>query len=415
MSIKTLQADNITTSRSFLNQLVDVVASDISSSNSSATRKKFLTFVTGGVGPGVTSSLFQKIFDQDSSLQTANPMLDMTVGLFSGSDTVAGATSGPDAQGKLIFVSQSIMMREKINIYRQYAQNLLGNAEVRFAAPFGDTTTTNLIDEALFINVQRLFARDAIKRETFAMRMFQTGVMTSQEVPATAVQGTTLNVTSPSGSVIFTDSQSTTSLLRSQVAGDVGNLVDASNTSRTIGNIFYDAGVVVLDLNKVISGSQHVSGVIGGLRNGTFLDLQTGQVGIGTDLGGNNRNATYIPDLLVSASIDDIVDHFASCRFGNDTTVTMTFQNQTEINSTIYSCQLAGDEFNLSSNPTYVDSTGRIRAVPASQQGIDKPFTFVTTIGLTDAAENVVAVAKLSRPIEKNEEKELIFRVRLDY
>ena len=78
---------DIRTARSFLNQLIDVIQEDISGST---TRKKYQVFVTGGVGPGVTSSLFQTIFDQDFSLQTANAVFDMTVGLFSSGTTVTG-------------------------------------------------------------------------------------------------------------------------------------------------------------------------------------------------------------------------------------------------------------------------------------------------------------------------------------
>jgi hypothetical protein len=42
-------------------------------------------------------------------------------------------------------------------------------------------------------------------------------------------------------------------------------------------------------------------------------------------------------------------------------------------------------------------------------------FTFVTSIGLYDANDNLLAVAKLSRPVEKNPERDLTFRVRLDF
>jgi hypothetical protein len=75
---KELSPEDVKTSRSFLNQLVDIVNLDVSSSS---TRKKYQVFVTGGVGPGVTSSLFQTVFDQDFTLQTANPIFDMTIGL----------------------------------------------------------------------------------------------------------------------------------------------------------------------------------------------------------------------------------------------------------------------------------------------------------------------------------------------
>jgi hypothetical protein len=94
MSTKTLTAINKKTTTSFLNQLIDVVAQDISSSAASSTRRSYQVFVTGGVGPGVTSSLFQTVYDQDFNLQTANSMFDLTVGLFSGSNTVTTATTG---------------------------------------------------------------------------------------------------------------------------------------------------------------------------------------------------------------------------------------------------------------------------------------------------------------------------------
>ena len=73
-------SDDKKSSRSILNQLVDVIQEDVSGS---VTRRKYQVFVTGGIGPGVTSSLYQTVYDQDYSLQTSNPMFDMSVGLFS--------------------------------------------------------------------------------------------------------------------------------------------------------------------------------------------------------------------------------------------------------------------------------------------------------------------------------------------
>ena len=411
MSKKSLTSTNIQNSTSFLNQLIDVVAQDVSSSASSSTRRQYQVFVTGGVGPGVTSSLFQTVYDQDFSLQTSNAMFDMTLGIFSGSDTVSSISTGEDANGKLLFPSTSIMMREKINIYRQYAQLLLGNATSQFASPFGDTTSANLVDNALFIHFKRLFSRDGIRPETFAMKFFQTGVMSNAE-DGTEPDRATINVTSTSGSVIFTDVGSSTSIQKSKGGGRVGNIVDSSNTSRYVGNIFYQHGLVVLDLGKIISGSQHVSGVIGGMRNGTYKDAASGQVIIG-DSGEGNPNARYIPDLITSASIDDFINHIGSTRFGDSSTVAITFQNETLINSTLYYCNASPSEFNFSSNPTYVNSEGQVNVITAGSD--DKPFSFITTIGLYDAADELLAVAKLSRPVEKNQEKNLTFRVRLDY
>jgi hypothetical protein len=39
----------------------------------------------------------------------------------------------------------------------------------------------------------------------------------------------------------------------------------------------------------------------------------------------------------------------------------------------------------------------------------------VTSVGLYDSSNQLLAVAKLSRPVEKNSEKDMTFRIRLDF
>ena len=129
-----------------------------------------------------------------------------------------------------------------------------------------------------------------------------------------------------------------------------------------------------------------------------------------------NPHAKFIPDFLVSGSIDEIVKHIATTRFGSGSQTFMTFQNKTQINSTLVFCRATADEFNFSSNPTYTESTtGKIKVIDTGQENDQKSFSFVTTVGLYDAAEQLIAVAKLSRPVEKNDQKDLTFRVRLDF
>ena len=128
-----------------------------------------------------------------------------------------------------------------------------------------------------------------------------------------------------------------------------------------------------------------------------------------------NQDAKFIPDLMVSASIDDIVTHIASTRFSSGSFTATTFQNVTNINSTLIFCRASADEFNYSSNPTYTDSDNRIVVIDEGQEGRQQSFTFITAIGLYDANDNLLAVAKLSRPVEKNPEKDLTFRIRLDF
>ena len=136
-TFKTISSADIKTTRSNLNQLVDFVEEDISGSS---TRKRYQVFVTSSGPAAITSSLFHTVYDQDYSLQTANELFDVTMGIYSGSQTVATASQGVDVNGKLLFSGSSVMMREKVNIYRQFSQMLLGDATQRFTAPFSNST-----------------------------------------------------------------------------------------------------------------------------------------------------------------------------------------------------------------------------------------------------------------------------------
>ena len=393
---------DIKTARSFLNQLIDVLQEDISGSTS---RRKYQHFVTGGVGPGVTSSLFQTVYDQDFTLQTANAVFDVAFGLASPKYNPGGtadiAKSGAaDSAGKYPFPSSSLMMREKIGIYTQFSQMLLGSPSELFRVPLdgGDK-----IDSALFLAFKRLFARDQIKRETFAMRFYQSASR-GDSAPQIAPN---LFETSISGSAIFTDLGSATQKFTTN-GGQYGTIVDAASTDREVGLIFYDAGVAVLDLGKITSGSQFISGTIDSMSPFGYQDL--GGPGTGTALKSN-----FIPDFVVSGSIDNIIDHICSTRFQSGSLTAITFQNVTNINSTLIFCRAPADEFNYSSNPTYVDSDNRIVVIDPGEEDKQDTFTYVTSVGLYDASDNLLAVAKLSRPIEKSSERDLTFRIRLDF
>ena len=418
-SFKRISPEDIKVTRSVLNQLVDVIQEDVSGST---TRRAYQVFVTGGIGPGVTSSLFQTIYDQDFTLQTANPMLDMTIGLYSGSTTVSNASTGKDSAGKLLFASQTLMMREKVDVYRQYAATLLGDADQAFYSPFQisatpATTSTDRIDHPVFMSFKRLFSRDGIKRETFAARNLRSGSAAGSVDNTGAREGqANLGLTSVgSGSTIFTDIGASTSQERT-FGGAVGNIRNAANTTETVGLIFYDAGTVVLDAAKVFSGSQKMSGTIDAMYAGGNIEgasVRPGKTIMGSVAG--NPDSKFIPDFFASGSIDDIVDHIASTRFQSGALTAITFQNNTNINSTLVFCRATADEFNYSTNPTFVNTAGRIRVVDNGQEDVQRTFTMPTTVGLHDEFGNLLAVAKVSRPIEKNDEKDITFRIRLDF
>jgi len=417
---KSISAADIKTSRSSLNQLVDCVQTDFSAS---VTRQKFQVFVTGtgGGNPGCTSSLYQTVHDQKYSLQTSNAILDLTVGLWKSGTTVSSCSTGEDSAGKLQFPSETLMMREKTDIYRQYVQTLLGSDTV-FQIPYNGSNQKN-IDNAMFINIKRLFARDAIKKETFAMRMYASACI---DINDTTTRGgstagtpySNLDRTTTTGSKIWTDIGAS-SLTHISYGGTVGNIVDSADTSNYGGLIFYDQGIIVMDLDKCISGSQHCSGVISSMSPNSRADAAAGQsiIGSGTSDTASTPNyrATFIPSLMRCGSIDDIVDHLASCRFQSGSLTAMTFQNVTEINSTLIFCRATADEFNYSSNPTFTDSDDRLVVVDVGQESVQRTFSFITSVGLYDNNNNLLAVAKLSRPVQKSDEKDLTVRIRLDF
>lgn len=69
-------------------------------------------------------------------------------------------------------------------------------------------------------------------------------------------------------------------------------------------------------------------------------------------------------------------------------------------------------EFNYSENPSFISgSTGEV-LFPSF---INSPQTYITTIGLYNDTNQLLAVAKLSRPLPKDFTKEALIRVKLDF
>lgn len=375
-----------------LEQLVDVIGDDVSSS---LTRRKYQVWVTGsGASAGVTSSLFQTVYDQDFTLQTANPVFDVTIGIHTSSVLIPALTTSYDSvNDQYYFPSSSMMMREKIDLYRTFAQQLLGNDNQAFTFVSGALAGT-AIKEAVFLSFKRLFARDQVKRETFALRAFQSASLSG--LVNLERQGI--------GEAIYTDLGSTINVNYSFPGGSVGTIVNTSNTS-SVGLVWHDQGIVVLDASRVFDSTEQITGSINSINltnepfTGSLLYSGTGPC-----------NA-----LFASASVDDVVDHICSTRFtGFDATV-MAFQNQTNINSSVFFCKFEADRFNYSSNPTYTDSSGRIVVIDPGQEDVQRSFSFITSIGLYDADNNLLAVAKTSRPILKNYQRSFTIKVRNDF
>ncbi len=89
----------------------------------------------------------------------------------------------------------------------------------------------------------------------------------------------------------------------------------------------------------------------------------------------------------------------------------LTAQSEEVITSNYVFVRARNAEFNYSQNPTFVDTNGGVRFTDF----ISSPQTFVTTVGLYNDNGDLLAVAKLSKPLKKDFTKEALIRIKLDF
>jgi hypothetical protein len=90
-----------------------------------------------------------------------------------------------------------------------------------------------------------------------------------------------------------------------------------------------------------------------------------------------------------------------------------TFQLLSEetISSTIIFCRIKNQDYNYSSNPSYLSGSGNL----LHNSMIDNSRTYITTVGLYNDQQDLLAVAKLSKPLLKDFTKEALIKVKLDW
>lgn len=132
------------------------------------------------------------------------------------------------------------------------------------------------------------------------------------------------------------------------------------------------------------------------LLNGKALDLASPSgVALNTNLSSNvdGNNPVKLYNSIVSGS---------SFELNSEETITSDFVFVRARNA----------EFNYSENPSFISgSTGEV----IYPYFINNPQVYPTTVGLYNDANELLAVAKLSRPLQKNFTKEALVRVKLDF
>lgn len=203
-----------------------------------------------------------------------------------------------------------------------------------------------------------------------------------------------LRVSSSAGEVRLTDNSKDVSTIVYNEAGRVFQIVSGSAGSA---NAYSPTSAVANGMT--ISGSYGLFlpdiGAI--LLNAPALDLSVvnGGVLLGT---GYTSNTADNNNTKLFAAISE------SRNF--------TLNSQENITSDYVFVRARNSEFNYSENPSFISgSTGQV----LYNSFINAPQTYLTTVGMYNVNNELVAVAKLSKPLIKDFTKEALIRVKLDF
>jgi len=246
---------------------------------------------------------------------------------------------------------ENFVNEEKQRMYKQMAQVLLGSKDALFS--FGNVT----YHELAFIAFKRRIYKDEIKKGNLILDWQMTGSDST----------TSLSLNDDGGASTF----------EVAAAGDEANLFSGSVP---VGRVYYNAGIVAIATGAFVpegaTNAPHWSGSL------------------------------TLDQVAISGNIDNFCNGFRN--HIND----LEFQNQTNLHSTIYFCRALNADFNYSTNPSFVDGDGRIVVTSGTS---NQTRTYITTIGLYDINDNLLAVSKTSEPVKKSPDNEVIFRVKLSY
>lgn len=131
------------------------------------------------------------------------------------------------------------------------------------------------------------------------------------------------------------------------------------------------------------------------ILNGKALDDATYGINLGTNLSANTDGGN-------AAKMFGAISSGADFNLNSEETITSDFVFIRARNS----------EFNYSENPSFIaSSTGEV----IYDYFINNPQVYPTSVGLYNDSNELLATAKLSRPIQKNFTKEALIRIKLDF
>ena len=398
---KSLSTNDIVTTKTLLHEAIPITGTIVSGSYNTSANPPVEQNIKN-----YTHGQFQSVYDYPYLSSSANHIFDLSVGCHSTSQIIT-ASGGTSARSGLVEGSK------KVNIYNQMAQVLMGydtDGNIRkfdLDGNLTDTTTDTMI-ESIFFNFARLLTKDEIKKGTFSIEF---GLGFSYTTDSATVNPFSTGSAGDAVVKVY-DKNAQNDYRVNSPAGDYGILyasssngnllvTDTNNTAK-VGLVFYQAGVAVIDAglfhndNKVSADAFLKNAFMEGSTTAGTNDVRF------RDLTGGDAD---VARSFISGSIQTLATSVRN-RVKN-----ISFNNTTELNSTVYFCRAHHNEFNYSTNKTYLtNSQINVKTVES-----DSPISYVTTVGLYSADNELLAVAKLSEPLRKDPTNELTLRVRLDY
>jgi hypothetical protein len=261
-------------------------------------------------------------------------------------------------------------------VYSQFKQLLLAPTDTRFTTAGSGST-----DYVYIVNFKRNRMKERLDAGNFEIPL--------QKVSTHSVNATG-SVTMGSGIITLIDDSSIASATVGS-SGKVYNVVSGSinggvyNPSAPVyfGLVYPDYGTIVLD--------------------GKMMDQHGGfNTNVSSSSEGNNH---FILNKSISGSAL-FTDPVTSDPYG------FIARNSEKVTSTHYFVRIKNAEYNFSNNPSYV--TGSVGQISESTF-IGDPKTYITTVGLYNDNQELLAVAKLSKPLLKSFSRESLIRVKLDF
>jgi len=304
-----------------------------------------------------------------SSIQIASNVAQFYYSVFQTSSTDASAAVQFDIAYCDQYGSGSVWYNQQVTgvsptrtNYGQYRTLILGDENSQFV--FGNTTSSYFYA----INVERARYKQSLLPGTMTMILSGSGGQISLTDDSTIAS-----------SVTFTDA----GRVYNMVSGSAGTVFTGTNTlgwtpaSGSYGWFLPDIGVILL--------------------NGLALDAGSAGRGIGLGTLRTSNSVVNNPQLIVNA-----LNRGQSFKLNS----------QEALSSDFIFVRARNDEFNYSENPSFISgSTGEV----IFDSFINNPQTYISTVGLYNDNSELLAVAKLSRPLPKDFTKELLVRVKLDF